>query len=538
MESRTSRLPARWRAVLVSLATIALAVSVWTTIKPSVAVPDEATPGGPPPTDRPSGPQVDRLVAKATQDPVRILVRLSMPWDPAEAADPARRDDLSQRLADARRPVEAAFGRGRSTLRATYSSFPIVAGTADAQTLRDLQASDAVSSITEEIPGELMRADSTGPALVDSRTVNTNGYDGKGQVVAIIDSGVDINHPDLRGRSMLEACFASDGELCPNKRPAMTGQGAAVPCASDRCDHGTHVAGIAVGRDPKRDTPTTSPVPPTFVEGVAPGARYIPIQVFSTRKDPACFPTGVCTITWPTDWLKALQFVLQNHLLGETGITAVNMSLGWYGMEFGSTCDARDLGKTGPQDVPLKPAIDALRAADIATVIASGNDRFKKGVADPACIGSAIAVGATTKGDQVWVDPLVVGASRQWGSNSSPLVKLLAPGANIVAPVPGAGYGMKTGTSMAAPHVAGAWALYRQAHPDATVDDTLAAFRKTGVPVTDPANGVTVPRLDLTDALKGDPAKPSGSTTTSTSAGKTSTSTSTATTRPAGRGRR
>jgi subtilisin family serine protease len=75
-------------------------------------------------------------------------------------------------------------------------------------------------------------------------------------------------------------------------------------------------------------------------------------------------------------------------------------------------------------------------------------------------------------------------------SNSSGLVSLLAPGTAIASSVPGAAYSTASGTSMATPHVAGAWAVLKSAKPTATVAEILSALQNTGVPITDTRNGV------------------------------------------------
>jgi serine protease len=135
--------------------------------------------------------------------------------------------------------------------------------------------------------------------------------------------------------------------------------------------------------------------------------------------------------------------------------------------------------------------IQLLRAANIATVVASGNEGFTDGLSEPACVSSAISVGNTTKSDTV--NP---------NSNSASFLSLLAPGTSIVSSVPSfPGVAQLTGTSMAAPHVAGSFALLRQAKPSASVSEILAALQKTGVPIRDPRNGITQSRIDVEAAL-------------------------------------
>jgi hypothetical protein len=159
--------------------------------------------------------------------------------------------------------------------------------------------------------------------------------------------------------------------------------------------------------------------------------------------------------------------------------------------------------------VLAKTAIDNLISINVAPVFASGNDFFRNGVAFPACVSTAIAVGNTTKADNV--------------SNSSnfqtTLVDIQAPGSNIVAAARnGSGgalnYESKGGTSMAAPHVAGAWALIREVYPSMNVASVLNLLQSTGVPVADNrggGSGLSIPRIDLQAALpdftKGLPAK-------------------------------
>ena len=158
------------------------------------------------------------------------------------------------------------------------------------------------------------------------------------------------------------------------------------------------------------------------------------------------------------------------------------MSLG--GGVFDTPCD----------DEPFKPAIDNLRGLGVATVVASGNNGQPASLASPSCISSAISVGATTLGDEV-----------AWFSNVSSFLSLFAPGDYIVSSIPGDDFAPLSGTSMAAPHVAGAWAVMRQAVPSASVDTILAAFQNTGKPVTDTrdfATGTTtVPRVRLFTAI-------------------------------------
>jgi subtilisin family serine protease len=164
----------------------------------------------------------------------------------------------------------------------------------------------------------------------------------------------------------------------------------------------------------------------------------------------------------------------------------VNVSIGGALYDDQASCDA--------DEALLKAAIDDLRAAGIATVAASGNDGATDALTAPACLSSAVSVGATSDTDLVWNL-----------SNSAPFLTLLATGTGVRSSVPpdvvGQLYRSFNGTSMAAPHVAGAFALLRQAVPAAGVDAMLAALQATGVPVTDYRSGQVTPRLQVDQAL-------------------------------------
>ncbi len=309
--------------------------------------------------------------------------------------------------------------------------------------------------------------------LIEADLAHELGLNGSGTAVAVIDSGVDRTHPFFGGRLIKEACFASaetgSGGDCPNGQATQIGSGAAVSCAfaPEACRHGTHVAGIAIGSGSE-------------FSGVAPGAQLIAIQVFHASIEDCLifFEEFPCPRAFASDIVAGLEHVFE--LRNQHNIAAVNLSLG--GTAYDSACDAES---------PLFAAvINNLRSVGIATVAASGNDGLTFGIAEPACIAAAISVGATTIDDEV-----------AWFSNNSADLDLLAPGSPITSSVPGGGFDTLEGTSMAAPHVAGAWAIYKQAHPTASVADALASFVNTGVPIIDERGGPTKRRIRVSGAV-------------------------------------
>jgi subtilisin family serine protease len=194
-------------------------------------------------------------------------------------------------------------------------------------------------------------------------------------------------------------------------------------------------------------------------------------------------------LTLNSDMLAGLQHVYD--VAAKYHVASVNMSIG--GVLHNKPCDTN----------VLKPALDALRSIGVATVIAAGNDSFTSGLAEPGCISTAISVGATTKTDTI--------ASY---SNSSTWMSLWAPGSSINSSIPGGGYAFFNGTSMATPHVAGAFALARQAYPNESVTQLLARFQSNGPQITDARNGVTKRRLDIVNALRVIQVVPTTNTTT------------------------
>jgi hypothetical protein len=136
--------------------------------------------------------------------------------------------------------------------------------------------------------------------------------------------------------------------------------------------------------------------------------------------------------------------------------------------------------------------MDNLKAAGIATVAASGNEAWSNAISWPACISTAVSVAAVDEIDSV--------ASF---SNVSEDLDLFAPGTDIDSSTPGGAFTTFSGTSMATPHVAGAWAVLKQTNPAATVDDNLTLLATTGRPVTDNrgSGNVTKPRIRLGGAV-------------------------------------
>ena len=287
------------------------------------------------------------------------------------------------------------------------------------------------------------------------------GAGGRGATLAILDTGVDATHPMLAGRVVGEACFSRSGN-CPNGQTTMYGSGAAAPCSySSTCGHGTHVAGIAAGNDGVHF-------------GVAPEATILAVQVFSR--------SGNSAISWTSDQMAGLDWVYGQR--ATFSIAAANLSLGFSLYTDRATCDADGIG------IGYRTVTDRLRSVGIATVAATGNDGSATGVSFPACMTGVYGVGSVGDTDAV-----------SSFSNRNDLMSYWAPGEGIYSSVPG-GYGYESGTSMATPHVAGAFAVLHAAYPTATLDQTATRLTATGTVPTGDAHGR--PRIDVWAAIGND----------------------------------
>src|SRR4051794_204393 len=417
----------------------------------------------------------------AAAPPARAIVELALPAGrhvpEGRLQDPAAVAAQRRAIANAADRVQARLRRGPRDVLRRFTTVPYIVVEVDAATSAALAASPDVVRVMEDKIVHLNLAESV--PLIGGDQAWDAGYDGTGTSVAILDTGVDSSHPFLAGKVVAEACFSTtqagvSQSTCPNGTGQQYGAGAAAPCSLDSCMHGTHVAGIAAGNGASAGQ--------TF-SGVAKGARIVAVQVFSIVTDASSCGFGgaaPCAGAYSSDIIAGLDFVYS--VAGAFNVASANLSLG--SESFTSACDAE----------PEKPSIDNLLSIGVATIIAAGNDSAGAAIASPACISSAISVGSTTKNDAV-----------SFFSDVAPFLSLFAPGDGINSSVPGGGYSVLSGTSMAAPHVAGAWAILKQAMPGASVATVLNSFRSTGLPITDSrvlfGGGSVVPRIRIFPAL-------------------------------------
>ena len=251
------------------------------------------------------------------------------------------------------------------------------------------------------------------------------GYDGKGVKIAVLDTGVDATHPDLKSQVIAAKNFT----------PAAT--------TDDKVGHGTHVASIAAGTGAKSGGK---------YKGVAPGAKIISGKVLDDTGsgDDSGILAGM-------EWAA------------EQGAQVVNLSLG---------------GQDTPEVDPLEALVNKLSdEKGILFAIAAGNSG-PESVGSPGSADAALTVGAVDDKD-VLADFSSTGPRIGDGAIKPDVT---APGVDITAAAaPGslidqevgenpAGYLSISGTSMATPHVAGAAAILKQEHPDWTYAEIKGAL--------------------------------------------------------------
>jgi subtilisin family serine protease len=349
-------------------------------------------------------------------------------------------------------------------LERKFSTINAISGEVTKEGLEKLKQDSNVERIDYNYPLKLF-LDSSVPVIngddVQGLTVNNITLNGSGETVCVIDTGIDYTHPALGG-------CTSEEFLAGNCSKVIGGYDLAEDDANpiDMHSHGTHVAGIVASED-------------ATYRGVAPGAKLIAMKVFT---DAGAGNTD--------DALAAIDWCVNNA--SQFNISVITMSIGvtdQFGVEipYLDYCDDSDL-----------LAAEATWAANqgIFIDVSAGNNKGALGITSPACGVNATSVGSTTDSDTIS------------GYNTAPILDLLATGSSITSTNKGgSGFTLKSGTSMAAPHVAGAaailkqyWKLaYNQNITPAQIENKL---KISGVLVNDTRNGILFPRIDILAAIQ------------------------------------
>ncbi|OBA09262.1 serine protease [Bacillus subtilis] len=225
----------------------------------------------------------------------------------------------------------------------------------------------------------------------------SKGVKGKNVKIAVLDTGCDTSHPDLKSQIIGGKNFTDD-------------DGGKEDAVSDYNGHGTHVAGTIAANDSNGG-----------ISGVAPEASLLIVKVL-----------GGANGSGQYEWIiNGINYAVEQK------VDIISMSLG------------------GPSDVPeLKEAVKNAVKNGVLIVCAAGNegdgDERTEELSYPAAYNEVIAVGSVS-----------VARELSEFSNANKEIDLVAPGENILSTLPNKKYGKLTGTSMAAPHVSGALALIK-----------------------------------------------------------------------------
>jgi subtilisin len=267
----------------------------------------------------------------------------------------------------------------------------------------------------------------TGVNRVDGDLSSTKSGDGRGVVnvdIGIMDTGIDVNHPDLN--VYRQVTFVSG-----------------TSSGNDDNGHGTAVAGIAAAKDNSQG-----------VVGLAPGARLWAIKVLDSN--------GIGS---SSNIIKGIDYVTQHA----NEIDVVNLSFGAVG-----------------QNKALHSAIIKSVAAGVTYTAAAGNEAIDASSVFPASYPEVIAVSAIvdTDGKCGGISGIstTVGKDDSFASfsNYGSVIDLAAPGVLIKTTTKGSSYTTFSGTSVSTPHVTGAVALYKSEHPGANPSDIRNALRSLG----------------------------------------------------------
>lgn len=393
-----------------------------------------------------------------------VLALLAAAAGPSWAADeprgPARvgsdllaRDSWIVRLVDGVDPGAAAPGLARhaggavgAVYRHALAGFQFRGSAEAADALRRSPQVAAVDAdaplyLTDSLPFGVERISAWDPGGPNG--AYQHGYRGTGARIAVLDTGIDLDHPDL--------VASIDGALGRNCLNA-----AAAP--NDGYGHGSHVAGTAA-----------APYNGIGVVGVAPEARLVAIKMFDDAGN-SSEALALC----------ALDHVVALNSDGDPAndVDVANMSWG----------ESRSWGDCASD--PLHTAICAAHAAGIILVAGSGNSATNGNTFVPAAYPEVISVSAWTDldgepgaggGCQFVADIFWFECDETFAffSNHGD-VDVMAPGVAIYSTWAGGGYQNSSGTSMATPHIAGIAALMAAAAPGLTPAQALSALLASG----------------------------------------------------------
>ncbi|MFP4006008.1 MAG: S8 family serine peptidase [Candidatus Hadarchaeia archaeon] len=300
--------------------------------------------------------------------------------------------------------------------------------------LDEVKSIESSYPISSTIEGSEFSEVTWGLERIGAPEVWAVGYDGSGVRVAVSDSGVDVDHPDLRGKLYTEDStdqyypggwieFDRNGEIVEDSVP------------HDANGHGTHVSGTIVGANASGEH-----------IGMAPGAELMHALVIPDGE--GTFAQTLAGLEWKMD-----PYDRHGNPAGRPADVA---NISWGVEEYRSRWEE-----------PIRNLI----SAGVIPVVSIGNEG-EGSVKSPGAIYEALAVGALNRDDEVpdFSGGDIVQDNRSDTPDEYIKPDFSAPGATIKSALPGGEWEYKSGTSMAAPHVSGAISLILEARPSLSAD--------------------------------------------------------------------
>ena len=393
------------------------------------------------------------------------------------------------------------------------NGLPYVQVWADENFLRHLFQFPDVLSVGEEMEGT--------PALnetipqIDAITAFNEGATGSGQVVAVLDTGVESSHLFFSSRIVAERCFSTPVPNFPVSLCSSVTDGEPLASSFIQYWHGTAMAGIIAG--------TSTPYSGVTLRGVAPSVQLISVKVYHQIACTGTPPTTTCASIRESDLANAMMYVQSLASAGTYRISAVNISSSFGANSNGVLVPPVGTPAACDSAYPLsRDAVNSLAASHIAVVAASGDNGHVVAnpynvMYPPACLTNAISVAAVDKSNNF-----------AGYSNVSSSLSLFAPGGcdstitpvpsncGVLSSLPGNSFGRLdpdagalfnqplSGTSQSAAHVSGAIAAMRSLSTSTTViappPAILSRLNATGNapnPALLPAQVANVKVLDL-----------------------------------------
>ena len=410
---------------------------------------------------------LEALEAAGPAGRVNVVVRLEAP-ELAPATELALRQEQVFAL---QAEVLSSLPEGSLELVYRFRNVPGLIAWVDERGLKGLLDSAAVANVGRDVPGRKASLPLLGTSAdyVGAPDVHASGTTGAGCTIAVIDSGIDTNHPDL----------ADDVASGAFTFLSQSGGGTS-PGAEDDDGHGTHVSGIITADGSSASI------------GVAPNADILAIKVLDSNGQ-----------GFVGDWTAGVDYVISvkdNY----NDLCAINLSLETFDTYGGCPCDGSTIAAS-----LMHIALQTARDCGIPSFAATGNDGECFRMTYPGCDSATEAVGAVYEGNH--------GSGSAFGcsdnpasadlltcfTNQNPCIRLAAPGYRITSSWIGGGTQTQSGTSFAAPHCSAGAALLRETDPSLTPDLIGDLLYGTGVETTRPCGQTPSRRIRLVQAVAG-----------------------------------